>query len=328
MRIIIFLTLVLLSCAPSVATPADDAFQAGKEFHKHGNWKDAIASFTKAIALNPNDSTLYHWRGLSCLFQSGMEDPKLGNRGTSYLQDLQQAVADFSKVIQVEPKNAQAYSERGDCYDKLDQLENAIADYNKAIQIDPGNCNAYQGRARVYRKKKQYSQALSDCDKALQLIGGQDDPHHLQFAWLHIDRAVIYEDQGKFKEAIKDYDNAIAIIEAAKNMTPVLPGFYALRAEAFRKDKQYEKAIDDCAKAAGFAPYPFPDSTLVTRGLSYGALGKDQKALDSYTQAIKRSSDFAQAYYERAKVYRRLGKDDLASKDLETSRRLGYTETK
>jgi len=48
------------------------------------------------------------------------------------------AIADYSEVIRLEPKNASAYSNRGNCY-KEDRYDLAIKDYTEAIRLNPVN---------------------------------------------------------------------------------------------------------------------------------------------------------------------------------------------
>lgn len=49
------------------------------------------------------------------------------------------AINDFSKVIGLKDNNANAYFNRGCCYDSLGELDNAICDYSKALEIDNRN---------------------------------------------------------------------------------------------------------------------------------------------------------------------------------------------
>ena len=63
-----------------------------------------------------------------------------------------QSNTDYSKAIEIDPKNSIFYYNRGFAYYNLGQWENAIADYSKAIEIDPNNAKAYSDREIAYRK--------------------------------------------------------------------------------------------------------------------------------------------------------------------------------
>ena len=43
---------------------------------------------------------------------------------------------DFSRVIEIDPSNANAYFNRGCCYDSIGELDLAISDYSVALELD------------------------------------------------------------------------------------------------------------------------------------------------------------------------------------------------
>ena len=57
------------------------------------------------------------------------------------------AVEDYSKAIEINPKYAHAYSDRGATYFELGQYEKALADFDQAIALNPELVLAYAGRA-------------------------------------------------------------------------------------------------------------------------------------------------------------------------------------
>ena len=62
--------------------------------------------------------------------------------------ELDKAIADFSKAIEIDPKSAIAYNNRGWAYEGKKDYDRAIADYSKAIEIDP----KYDARLRQSRQ--------------------------------------------------------------------------------------------------------------------------------------------------------------------------------
>jgi len=61
------------------------------------------------------------------------------SRGLAYKAngDLDRALADYTKAIELDPKDAYAYYNRGLHYRAKGDLDHAIADYRKAIELDP-----------------------------------------------------------------------------------------------------------------------------------------------------------------------------------------------
>ena len=47
-----------------------------------------------------------------------------------------QAIDDFSLVIHIDPLNANAYFNRGSCYDSKGEVQKAISDYSMALELD------------------------------------------------------------------------------------------------------------------------------------------------------------------------------------------------
>ena len=43
---------------------------------------------------------------------------------------------DFTSVIEIDPSNANAYFNRGCCYDSVGELDLAISDYSVALELD------------------------------------------------------------------------------------------------------------------------------------------------------------------------------------------------
>jgi len=46
------------------------------------------------------------------------------------------AINDFTDIIKLQTDNANAYFNRGCCYDQLGKLDLAIADYSKALELE------------------------------------------------------------------------------------------------------------------------------------------------------------------------------------------------
>jgi len=85
--------------------------------------------------------------------------------GEKYLLELdyEQAIVYFSRVIEIEPRNARAYVGRGTAYVLWnEQLTPAMADFERAIEIDEGYADAYLGLIDIYIR-------MNDFDKALEI---------------------------------------------------------------------------------------------------------------------------------------------------------------
>jgi len=79
------------------------------------------------------------------------------NRGvTSYKKgQLDQAISDYTKALEINPKYAEAYYNRGNVYSDKGQYDQAISDFTKALEINPKYAEAHYNRGIAYVKKGQ-----------------------------------------------------------------------------------------------------------------------------------------------------------------------------
>jgi tetratricopeptide (TPR) repeat protein len=98
------------------------------------------------------------------------------NRGIAYEAKglLGEAIADYSKAIEIKPRYDGAYVNRGNAYKAKGLIVRAIADYNKAIELNPKNDKAYYNRGTVYKAKGLIDQAMEDFNKTIELNPNKD----------------------------------------------------------------------------------------------------------------------------------------------------------
>ena len=53
-----------------------------------------------------------------------------------------EAVADYDRLVRIEPKNADAYNNRGYAHQQNGDRVKAIADYRRALTLNPGHVQA------------------------------------------------------------------------------------------------------------------------------------------------------------------------------------------
>jgi tetratricopeptide (TPR) repeat protein len=80
-----------------------------------------------------------------------------------------EAVDDLTKVLQLNPKVAQAHFERGGIHQRQGNLDLAIADYTKAIELKPDYVEAYSNRGVLRERKGDTSGAKADYSKSIEI---------------------------------------------------------------------------------------------------------------------------------------------------------------
>ncbi|HLM84457.1 MAG TPA: tetratricopeptide repeat protein [Candidatus Bathyarchaeia archaeon] len=93
------------------------------------------------------------------------------NLGDVYARqgDMNRAVEEFKKAIEINPNYADAYHNLGNTYQAMGQLELAMENYLKAASINPQLWQSYQNMAAIYFNREQYDQALENIKKALEI---------------------------------------------------------------------------------------------------------------------------------------------------------------
>ena len=78
------------------------------------------------------------------------------NRGSAYTYrgDVECAIADYTRVLEIDAKHVFAYVDRSNAYLKGRDYDRAIADATKAIRMDSSCEQAYQSPTRASRRAK------------------------------------------------------------------------------------------------------------------------------------------------------------------------------
>ncbi len=135
-------------------------------YNKLGNFKLALADCSSAIELDPKDPNAFINR---CSAYADLGD------GAAALRDADQAVllnseaADDRKVH----SSQGLYLNRGRAHLLLRDFANAVVDFNKAIEIDPKNAMAFHSRAIAHLESEDHKQAVADFLQAARLYGDQ-----------------------------------------------------------------------------------------------------------------------------------------------------------
>jgi tetratricopeptide (TPR) repeat protein len=97
--------------------------------------------------------------------------------------NLDQAFMDYTKIIEPDLKNADAYYNRGLAYEDQGDAARAFADYSKAIALNPNFGVAYLNRGALYREQGRKAEAVADLGKYLELSPNAADRAQIE-EWL------------------------------------------------------------------------------------------------------------------------------------------------
>jgi TonB family protein len=175
----------------------------------------------------------------------------------------------------------------------------------------PQTADEYIKRGNEHLDNEDYNCALGACSEALRL-----DPKNAEaFAC----RGKAYEYKQEYDLALSDFDEAIQLHPQEL--------FYAHRSYVYWRKGLLDKALDDINLAMKLRP---KDSPLIhdyfVRGDIYSDMGEYDLAISDYSEAIRLKPYDRYSYDQRAKAYRKLGKDDLAAADEAKAKQLELAE--
>jgi tetratricopeptide (TPR) repeat protein len=84
--------------------------------------------------------------------------------------EMDNAIADCSKAIQLRPYDANAYTLRAFLYDAKTNWADALSDWNESVRLKPDNPRGLFGRAYVFEKMGNFEKAILDLEKAIQIF--------------------------------------------------------------------------------------------------------------------------------------------------------------
>jgi len=248
-------------------------FAIGHSYYVEGAYPDSIAAIAGAVNSLPSEAE--QPEGLAdAYFRLGWLHQKTG--------DDEQALANYTQSIGLDPDNVVAYNNRGVARSDRSDLEGAIADYDWAIALDPDYAGAYNNRGVARYDQGDLEGAIADYDQAIAL-----DP---ALPEVYNNRGLARSDQGDLEGAIADYTSALAL-------DPDLAEAYSNRGNARSDQGDLEGAIADHTRA--IALNPDGATAYYNRGLVRSDKGDLEGAIADYTSAIALDPDYAWSYYNR-----------------------------
>jgi tetratricopeptide (TPR) repeat protein len=230
----------------------------GFSFFGLGDWHHAVDALTTAI----NNTRM----------PAGTRGTCLGERGFAFLDsgDQDQAIADLSAAIKLNPRDYSAYGGLAAAYHKKHAYKLALQDDETAIQINPKYVYAYLGMSQIYIEQKNFAGAVT-VDQRLIALTPNDGVSWNHLCW---DRAHF----GQLKAALANCQKAVTLAPTDANIWDSY-GYVCLQ---LRKNalavKYYSRAL--VIKPA-FA------SSLFGRALAEQALGDKIKAAADRAAAVK-----------------------------------------
>jgi len=126
---------------------------AGRTIIRNSDWKDSRSLFKATLNVS-SESPSGHNGMAAVYFHDG---------------DLDRAIAEFTRAIELKADYAMAYCNRGVAYYNKGDLARAISDFSAAIKLKADYAEAYHSRAVAYFSSREYDKSREDVRKLEEL---------------------------------------------------------------------------------------------------------------------------------------------------------------
>ena len=284
---------------------------------------DALHASDEAVALDPQSADAFEARARVWLRKG----------------DKEQAAADYARAAGwMKPREARDYLDRSILYELAGDPEKALADANHALELAPRLAAAFRQRGSIYRAKKDRARAVAEYRQALAVLTPHVAADYFDRGWLYnelgeyaraaadLEQAILLglksgEVQGELGHAYrsrKEYDKATPYLDEALRLLPTDARLYCERGALSFARGRYEDAIKDYTESLRLNPGDA--QAYVDRGDAYFQSGDNGRAVEDYSQALRRMSGgdrggLADVYDRRGVALARLKKYAEAKAD-------------
>lgn len=222
--------------------------------------------------------------------------------------DVAGAMTLATKLTQAAPQQPQGWFLRAQLHVAQRDHAKAVADYTEVIKLDPKSANAVQARGEAYFKLGKIAESIADFDKFLELVPAQK-PHHWQrgISLYYAARFKDGKEQFEIHQTVNsnDVENAVwhflcaaradGLASAKKGLIPIdgdgrVPMAEVHRLFAGKAKPEDVLAAAKAAPAQGRAGEPLFYAHLYL-GIYFEAIGDAKQARDYIFKAAERADE-------------------------------------
>lgn len=173
--------------------PRDTQWQQGRRYLAEGKAAEAKEVFEELLKKYPNEADLHLFLGITLLRLRDADAAEVAIRKAITLEpdhteartllgwlhsevhgDLDAAVREYTRVVELRPDFPEAYNNLGVALKKKGKLDEALDNFNRALQLRPDYSDALSNRGWLYSQRSQWADARSDFERALEIDPGDD----------------------------------------------------------------------------------------------------------------------------------------------------------
>ncbi len=225
--------------AEAQAKPGDSNIQLilGHIYKRLGKDLETVAAYQRAVELAPNDYYAHFALGQMYATLRQHEDA---------IRELTRAAELSEETQAASPEELmEVYKALGRSYFSRDRVDEAIAAWGKIPELDPENIFSRIELADLFREQELYDQAIAQHEAIIQLK--TEDPYRVCLSRREIGN--IHEAKGDYEDAIQSYETAMALTAPGnwlrKDLQHRIIGIYAADGNWEGLIAHYEKKLED-----------------------------------------------------------------------------------
>jgi len=251
--------------------------------------------------------------------------------GLARYDDIDEAIDDINKAIELDPDRGDYYQERGQFLkekgykskgisdiEKRQLLERAVADYKKCKEKDPTNSQVWLGLIEMNIIAHNWDDAISTYGQCKEYM--KDQKEKFVRSWLGCLALALAGDPIEEEDKKPLYDQTIRD----------MPNIHRVVTIGLFLNKIYEdKSLKEKWKKANEIHERFMNHfDEVVKGTIFYQLNRHEEALEAYEKAIELKPDYAEAWTTKGTIFHQLNRHEEALEAYEKAIELkpGYAE--
>jgi tetratricopeptide (TPR) repeat protein len=223
--------------------------------------------------------------------------------------DAEQALADVKKIVEERPDDLAAIVLMSQIQRELKKFDDALETLAKAAELAPHSPIPPQYRGEIYQELDQHDKAIEEFSRVLELQPGLD------IALIRRSQAYLYNG---------DADKALADIDLVLKDNPAMALAHGLRAQALAASDRVPEAITEMRLLA--EELPGQVDVQMQLALYYQLNRQTRDAIETYTKVLELEGDNFLALRSRGDAYLGIGEHAAAVADFERALKLDPEE--
>jgi protein O-mannosyl-transferase len=171
---------------------------AFKTIDRNKDWESHYTLYSTDVHNTPNSARIHYFYANELMMTKAAKDAKTEEERNQYLQD---AIQEYTRALEIHPKYADAYGQRGLAYFRLGDNQKAYEDYNRAIGHNTSMAVVFSNLGVLYFNSGDFNKALELYNKAIKY-----DPRFAD-GWRNLGST--YGEMGRMQEALHAFNQSV-----------------------------------------------------------------------------------------------------------------------